>query len=1112
MFVENDSLRCIEADAQDVVAVYRSAASVRVAYGSREAQPCDAFVCVVQEDVTPLVYAALSLLNSKKFIILTPAEQPQSSDRLEPVLNDALAFLTDYGFAMQPVSLNYSKALKEVILSDLRVVRPIISTKKSSSRKASPEKATRSTPPAVEQKTDTKVVSPGQQGSGTATVKAVEKGSDVGQTGGQKRDKAVSPAAVPESDQGTEARAVARDLAAQQEARDRVLSAKAALEKETAQELARVCKEKDRITAEVAALEEKRAGELGVLRDELAKLKAEKISSAAGAEQEIAALQKQIAGFANEVQAEQQSAAEQLAQLQDKSAGLRAEKLELMEASARDMGLARTELATLSEELVALQQNVSDEQTALRLEIDSIAAEKTTLERERAQVISSLKAELASLVTAENSAAEVETLTEEVARLRQEKAEQRHKLETDGSVLRAEVERLREDQQLFEVSAGEELAGLDGECQRLISLHAELAQQFELERQAHLDDIERLRAEQSACAEAADRELSELRDTREQLSQELANSAQDMDRERDDLERELATLVAQKNQRVAAHTDFIAGLVAERDRLVAELTAVDLSFAEQQAKLHTTVKELEQQLADAKLQGEQQLAVLQGEHDRLVTEKTAAEKVADEQHTALAEDTARLQDELQSSRSASEQSIAALQAEIDQLISEKTALETRNDQEVSRLQDLVNRLSEEIAAARAAADAERDAAEIHAAQLSQELVALAATHQDLLTTLNGKIAGLRKERQALTDAAAVELAAVRGTVQQLISELMQTESTITSRVITARDTARTLINDLLGDAALADAYAEDGADQTQIAALQQQAEELAAANEAARVAGLAELASLRAVVTRLSAEKSLAEKAHAAELSALELEAELLLEGTSALASVANARHEETAVGLSNSTAAECPSAPCDPVDDAVDLTEEDLSAVVEELCGASQQNDEPIAITDPDVQDDDDADPFAFLNCRPEENLTVRPLAPEASGPPVTFRIDASLSCISYMAANDVTELYQSLNRTRVAMEDNTTVTCDAYLCAVKSSGRLNVFIALYLVDSKRVLVYVPERQPVDEGDCLKIIADGMDFIEIVGFMMDKIVLGKGNEDRTKIIGKVPVLCKLDA
>jgi hypothetical protein len=155
------------------------------------------------------------------------------------------------------------------------------------------------------------------------------------------------------------------------------------------------------------------------------------------------------------------------------------------------------------------------------------------------------------------------------------------------------------------------------------------------------------------------------------------------------------------------------------------------------------------------------------------------------------------------------------------------------------------------------------------------------------------------------------------------------------------------------------------------------------------------------------------------------------------------------------------------------------------------------------------DMDPFAFLSDEASSEAGTGGGPMSSSGFAGKFAVDKSLDFVAIASAHDVLELYQSLNRARVAMEDHTTMTCDAFLCVVKEKGRPRVYIALYLIDAKSTLVYVPERQPVDEKECAKVRDEGMAFIEIVGFMMDRVDMGKDQSTRAGMIASVPVFAQ---
>ena len=66
-------------------------------------------------------------------------------------------------------------------------------------------------------------------------------------------------------------------------------------------------------------------------------------------------------------------------------------------------------------------------------------------------------------------------------------------------------------------------------------------------------------------------------------------------------------------------------------------------------------------------------------------------------------------------------------------------------------------------------------------------------------------------------------------------------------------------------------------------------------------------------------------------------------------------------------------------------------------------------------------------------------------------------------------------------------------------------VYVAFFLTESNRVLVYTPDRQPASPEEGRKIIGDGLNFIETVGFMMDRIELDS-KEESAKMLEKIPV------
>jgi hypothetical protein len=123
-----------------------------------------------------------------------------------------------------------------------------------------------------------------------------------------------------------------------------------------------------------------------------------------------------------------------------------------------------------------------------------------------------------------------------------------------------------------------------------------------------------------------------------------------------------------------------------------------------------------------------------------------------------------------------------------------------------------------------------------------------------------------------------------------------------------------------------------------------------------------------------------------------------------------------------------------------------------------------------------------------------------------VRFSIVASQLNIEYDdAAEEIESLHQSLNMVRVTIEGFPSQNCTAFLCAVKRAGTQKVYVALYLEESNRALIYLPEKQPESAEECDRIINDGITFAETAGFMMVKVGFDS-KEKLAELLENIPV------
>jgi hypothetical protein len=150
---------------------------------------------------------------------------------------------------------------------------------------------------------------------------------------------------------------------------------------------------------------------------------------------------------------------------------------------------------------------------------------------------------------------------------------------------------------------------------------------------------------------------------------------------------------------------------------------------------------------------------------------------------------------------------------------------------------------------------------------------------------------------------------------------------------------------------------------------------------------------------------------------------------------------------------------------------------------------------------------PFAGAEEIPEEDCSS-PSDDEDTCVSTEFRVNKSMPSIDYGSTEDIVEVHQSLNVTRVTPEGYVAQNSKAYVCAVKKRGAKSVFIGLHLTDNDKVLIYAPEKQPKGVN-FRKTMQDAIDFLETAGFLMDPVSLGNDTKSRAKVLGRIPVLCK---
>jgi len=1017
MFIENSVLRFIEADVQDVVAMYRSTSSVMLSHGSRQRQPCEAFICVSNDGDRASVHVALSLMQSRSFVVFVPERQPSDTESSELVLKEAQAFVKGFGFEMQSINLNYSKALKEVILNDLRVVRSATAGKKTSQRKGLGDKSSRAQKDVPETKTDS----------------------------------------------------------------EEMVSAK-----------------------NISFVRE--PGQQAV-------------------EKEIAQLQKESQDLSAQIEYQNNSAAETISALATEIEKLTQAKKADNDASSRKIAAAKAEIDSLLSEKTAQDANAAEVLAALQQELKQLSVTKTSAEKERAREIAVLKTELEGISLSADLQGELASLQDEIKRRRADKSSAESRLRAEVFELRQEIATLEEEIAALELKGNEEASALKAEREKSALKKEQLAGDLDLNLQALRSDIEQLGADIATRNEAAETEIAVLAGERKRLLQKKTDADQARSAEILEVQTEIARVEDEKKVAEEIHAATVAELKKSVTQLTKEKSQLQRNADHEQQGLRHRIALLQEEIAGARELADKALAALHLQEEQLQTGKKENEEAVATEVSAREEKLSRLMVECDAVRADSERKIGDLKIRLEKLSAERISREENAKEQLASLRAHEEQLSRQLADAEVAAADEIAAAQLKVTELCAEVKIAASAAQEKISAMSAEIAALEEQKETVLRESSEQIVALKGRVLHLADDLLTSEKKLLEKTSAARTLARSLLVALTGED-LADR--ESGVDtdlEQRLAALHQEAETLVVERNAFENATGGELVLLRSKIASLAAEKIASERAFAREKEALTFESERLVAEKAEMEKAA----KEALKRLSEQEPATLPGKDSEPVispQESARLTETPTRVKKEPAPPVTQPYvRQKIAFTESPVDfspaeaasssEVDEADPFAFLQSEDSHDFRSRHTFDrkdrKSSSEQTTFAIDTSKKRVEYLDPEDLLEIYKSLNRARVAMGNNTTETCDAYVFSLREKGNLRVYIALYLLDRKDILVYVPDKQPVDDEDLARIMADGFDFIEIVGFLMDPMDLGHDVESRQKILGKIPVLQRID-
>ncbi|HBG04777.1 MAG: hypothetical protein A2075_01090 [Geobacteraceae bacterium GWC2_58_44] len=123
MLALDSTIGCIEASESEVVDLYRSLPVIMSSAAGSKPSSMEAYVCAIRRKAGVKVYLALVADNRRIYVYTEPGKFDSEEESKETV-QEAIAFARSMGFSPEPVALSYSPAMREVVVRNMKILRP----------------------------------------------------------------------------------------------------------------------------------------------------------------------------------------------------------------------------------------------------------------------------------------------------------------------------------------------------------------------------------------------------------------------------------------------------------------------------------------------------------------------------------------------------------------------------------------------------------------------------------------------------------------------------------------------------------------------------------------------------------------------------------------------------------------------------------------------------------------------------------------------------------------------------------------------------------------------------------------------------------------------------
>jgi hypothetical protein len=125
-------------------------------------------------------------------------------------------------------------------------------------------------------------------------------------------------------------------------------------------------------------------------------------------------------------------------------------------------------------------------------------------------------------------------------------------------------------------------------------------------------------------------------------------------------------------------------------------------------------------------------------------------------------------------------------------------------------------------------------------------------------------------------------------------------------------------------------------------------------------------------------------------------------------------------------------------------------------------------------------------------------------------FRADPTLSFVA-ATRERVVAVVESINQPQISIPTKPPQAAQGYLCAVRNAnGSFSVYAVLYLSESAENVVYAHEPRELATDGYIAAEAEGMHFLESMGFMLDKLEFRNMPQDQQeRTLARVPAFSR---